>query len=524
MLMIPSQPHNTQSRAELRVFDQLRRAFTSGGKTSWFAMHSLNLPRHEYKRFGEIDFVVCGPGGVFVLEVKGGSVSCHDGIWQTTNRHGETDRLKESPFKQAEGALHGLRKKLPASVLDSFVVGYGVIVPDCNWPSGRAAEWDRETLADARDFREFERWLERLIRHWHNKDGKPDASADALRTLRQVLRPDFDAAKPLHAHVNDVEERIARLTDDQLRLVDIVDANPRVLCTGGAGTGKTMLAIELAKRWTAQGKNVALVCHSPWLKGFLERSRVSGLAVGLADSIGTTLRRTGIDKFDALIVDEGQDLLNMSCLDKLDVALMGGIDKGQWCFFHDVNNQSGLCGEYSPDAYDYLMSFHPAQVPLRTNCRNSLQILEKVQQTLNADMGTSSVGQGPVVVELKVDGQRDVPNLLARELRRLIENEGCSPGEIMILSPAPFNMSGASRLPADLQWKVIPLDEFAPRYASRTTIGFAEVANFKGLESEVVVLIDMPPPSPSCVLRALQYVGMSRARSLLYVISVESNQ
>ncbi len=113
MRMIPSQPLTTSSQAELRMFDQLRATFSGPDQNRWFAMHSLNLPRHEYKRFGEIDFVVCGPDGLFVLEVKGGGVSCHDGIWETTNRYGETERLRESPFTQAEGALHGLRKKFP---------------------------------------------------------------------------------------------------------------------------------------------------------------------------------------------------------------------------------------------------------------------------------------------------------------------------------------------------------------------------------------------------------------------------
>ena len=130
MRMIPSQPLGTGSNAEVRMFDQLRTAFSRPDQNGWFAMHSLNLPRHEYKRFGEIDFVICGPDGLFVLEVKGGGVSCHDGIWETANRYGEIERLRESPFKQAEGALHGLREKLPVPLSNIFVVGYGVVMPD----------------------------------------------------------------------------------------------------------------------------------------------------------------------------------------------------------------------------------------------------------------------------------------------------------------------------------------------------------------------------------------------------------
>ena len=335
MKMIPREPLHTDSHAEKRVFDQLRTAFSGPNQTGWFAMHSLNLPRHEYKRFGEIDFIVCGPDGIFVLEVKGGGVSCRDGFWETRNRHGETNRLKESPFKQAESAMHGLIKKLPSALGHAFVSGYGVIMPDVdNLPE--SAEWDRNVLADAKDLKQFERWLTRLIKHWRAKDSRATpASSEQLKQLQQALRPDFEAVVSLHVSASVVESRIARLTEDQLRLIDAVEANDRVLCLGGAGTGKTMLGLELAKRWTAAGMKVAMTCHSPWLKSFLECSPVSGLTVCLSDAIRLTAKRAGIDKFDAVIVDEGQDILNMDSLAKVDECLKGGLEQGRWCFFHD---------------------------------------------------------------------------------------------------------------------------------------------------------------------------------------------
>ena len=360
------------------MFDQLRAAFSRPDQNSWFAMHSLNLPRHEYKRFGEIDFVICGPDGLFVLEVKGGRVSCHDGIWETTNRYGETERLRESPFKQAEGALHGLRGKLPASLSNVLVVGYGVVIPDVDRLPD-SAEWDSAVLADGRDFRQFEKWLERFIKYWRVKDPRKSAATPShLKILQQHLRPDFEAVVPLHVSAHEVEMRIARLTEDQLRLIDVVEANPRVICSGGAGTGKTMLALELAKRWGASGMKTALACHSPWLKRFLERNAVPGLIVSLAESLHVAAKRAGIERFDALIVDEGQDILNMDALAHLDSCLHGGISEGRWCFFHDANNQSGLCGSYVPDAYEYLESICPVRIPLKTNCRNSLPILQRI--------------------------------------------------------------------------------------------------------------------------------------------------
>ncbi len=518
MRMIPQQPLHTGSSAEMRLFDQLQAAFSSANQSGWFSMHSLNLPWHEYKRFGEIDFVVCGPEGLFVLEVKGGGVSCHEGIWETTNRFGKTNRLRESPFKQAEGALHGLRKKLPASLANVFVIGYGVVMPDIERLPD-SAEWDREILADGRDFRQFEKWLNRLIRYWGAKDpGKNPADRSQLTALKQYLRPDFEAVMPLHAFAHDVEIRIARLTEDQLKLIDVVEANPRVICSGGAGTGKTMLALELAKRWSASGRKTVLACHSPWLKHYLEKMAVPGLVVSRVESIHIAARRADIEKFDALIVDEGQDILNMDALDRLDHCLVGGIGEGSWCFFHDINNQSGLCGSYMPDAYDYLESFCPVRIPLKTNCRNTLPILQRIQVDLNADMGNSGVGEGPAVREINAHNTEDAVQSLEHELQKLVDDEGFNPGDIVVLSPISYTLSCISFLSQHWRHAIAILDDTSSRALHRHAIGFARIEDFKGLESEVVVLVDMPRPGYSEALRSLHYVGMSRARALLSMI------
>lgn len=520
MRMIPSEPLRTDSYAEKRVFDQLRAAFSGPDQTGWFSMHSLNLPRHEYKRFGEIDFIVCGPDGLFVLEVKGGGVSCHDGVWETTNRYGTTDRLKESPFKQAEGALHGLRKKFPPLLEHVFVIGYGVVMPDVD-SLPTSSEWDRTVLADAKDFKQFEKWLSRLIKHWRAKDPrKPNATSEQLKQLQQLLRPDFEAVVPLHVTAGAVESRIARLTEDQLRLIDAVEANDRVICSGGAGTGKTMLGLELAKRWTATGMNVAMTCHSSWLKSFLERNPLAGLTVCLSDSIRLAARRSGIEKFDAVIVDEGQDILNMESLSKVDACLKGGLDKGRWCFFHDINNQTGLCGTYVPDAYEYLSIFAPTKIPLRTNCRNSLPILNRIQNALHADMGNPGVGDGPSVRETFASDQQNAVQFIEDELETLREKEGFVHGDIVILSHLPFEESLASSLSPRWRKSISILDNASPLSSARQSIGFAQIPDFKGLESEVVILIDLPPPGSSANLRSLHYVGMSRARAVLSMITV----
>ena len=523
MRMIPDTPHGTHSQAEKRVFDRLRAAFLSDKDGSFTAYHSLNLTRHAYKRFGEIDFLICGPQGIYAIEVKGGQVACHEGIWRYTNRYGDVTESVEGPFKQAESALHGLmknlRSNLPSRTLDQMSIGFGVIFPDCEW-SFSGAEWDSQTLADARSYKDTEKWLRKLFQYWRSKDGgRRHPDDDSLKALRKYLRPEFETVIPLHVQALGAEERIATMTEDQMALVDVVAANQRVLCSGGAGTGKTFLALELARRWTAEGMNVALVCRSPWLKSYLEsRFSVNKLTVSLVGSIQVSCRRQGLDYFDALIVDEGQDLFDIGSLDSLDAALRGGLAEGRWCFFHDTNNQSGLFGSPDQEALQYLASMNPTKVPLRTNCRNTRVILEKVQTSLGADMGTKGAGDGPRIREQRASSREDAAKLLANEILELVDHGGLSPGDVTILSPYAFEESCAAMLQEKVKRQITPLDEYSFRSFPCATTSFAQIANFKGLENEAIIVIDLPPPEVGRNDLVKHYVAMSRARSVLSLL------
>ncbi len=527
MKLIPSAPHDTRSSAERRIFDRLRRAFEQDQQAALTACHSLNLTRHAYKRFGEIDFVIVGPQGILVLEVKGGGISCHDGIWSSRDRSGVSTRLKESPFRQAELAMHGLRNRLesalPPGITAQFVWGYGVVFPDCDW-SIVGAEWDQAMIADAKASRNMESWLSDLYRYWHEREGqwRASASAEALSQVIGFLRPEVDVGIPLHCVLDELEARVARLTKEQMGLLDIVDANARVLCSGGAGTGKTFLALELARRWAGSGRQVLLACQSPWLKHWLEkRFAIAGVSVSVANRVRSAARRAGLDRFDALIVDEGQDLLNRDRLDDLDGVLSGGLKAGRWCFFHDVNHQAGYFGQPDADALALLESYSAARMPLTRNCRNTRQIMEQIQSRLGLDMGARGTGDGPEVVHHQTDSREDAASLLASELERLTGRGGLAPSEISILSPTPFADSTAALLSGKHTAALIELDEFALRHFPPAKISFAEIASFKGLENEAIILIDLCQTASAARSLADQYVGMSRARSLLISICGE---
>ncbi len=82
----------TKSNGERKLFDLLKYLEYPDNVVCF---HSLNLPEHLYKAAGELDFVIIMPGGVFILEVKGGGVTFKDGIWHHQNRWGKIDKNSE---------------------------------------------------------------------------------------------------------------------------------------------------------------------------------------------------------------------------------------------------------------------------------------------------------------------------------------------------------------------------------------------------------------------------------------------
>ncbi len=518
MKLIPDRPFDTNSYAERKVFDVLRECFID--ENTFVAFHSFNLTAHEKKRVGEADFLILCKYGIFVLEVKGGKISHESGRWFTENSGGKFPIA--DPFKQANGAMFAIETKIKSNARFSSLklpIGYGVVFPDSVWGQ-QGAEWDRATICDAKNVRNLERWSKGLFKYWNNKPNNNFVlGSDIIKELKVFLRPDFELVELLYDKMLVTEEQSIKLTEDQYLYVDIAMENKRVLCSGGAGTGKTFLAAELARRKGVNGKEVLFVCKSPWLKNYLSTRIVNdNVTIVTINGVLHAMRRAGLEAFDVLIVDEGQDLFNFEDIEILENSLTGGLENGEWYIFHDVNNQSDLLSESNLEVLEYLKSLNnPAKVPLRTNCRNTHHILTKVQESLCLDMGNNGTGEGPEVFEVTLP-RKQLINSLTNKINELLKHD-VSPGAITILSALPFNESVVLSLSSKISTSILKLDDYSVRSFPVGSITFSEIKNFKGLENEVILLVDLPSPSSlsSADNKTLHYVGMSRARGLLCV-------
>ena len=157
-------------------------------------------------------------------------------------------------------------------------------------------------------------------------------------------------------------------------------------------------------------------------------------------------------------------------------------------------------------------------MPLRVNCRNSRVILEWIQDELGADLGVRGAGAGPAVRCQTAANRRDSAERAGREIEELVDAGGLAPGSVTILSPLELADSSIADMPVGAARRVRRLDEYSMRSRPVDKVGFARIDEFKGLENEAIVVVDLPAPNAEDPYTTARYVAMSRARSVLSLI------
>lgn len=526
MRLIPSTIHTPCSNAEIRVFDML-------GKTECkefaAAIHSLNIPEHQYKHWAELDFAVIGPSGLYVLEVKGGGVECDsEGIWHFRNRYGEEYRKSESPFDQARTGMYALRRMLQKEFgheLKNLCFGWGVIFCDIPF-TVKALEIPAEVVLDAHGFKNAGNlvgYLRQVSGYWRAKDGygRLSASSGVVDRVIRYLRPTFDLVPSVGASVDRAYGEMVRLTEEQYEFIDAVEGADRIICEGGAGTGKSFLAAEVARRESFIGRSVLLVCRSPVFAEFMRARIPNQKKVSISDwdrlVREVESHRIVPGSFDTLIVDEGQDLMDLYCFDIFGKCLRGGLEKGRWRFFMDPNNQGSIYDSYDMEALEWLRSLGVTPLILRRNCRNTEQIVFQTMLMTGGDTGRAIIeGEGPKVIYRYLPGSRETAKALSAQLTEWV-SDGIFPGNITILSPASPENSCVRFL--NHRWQSILL-RITPEHAGgwpQNRLTFASIKDFKGLENRVIAIVDLERFDRSERAVSEIYVGMTRANVILWI-------
>ena len=514
MEMIPPTYDDDTSRGEILLFDALDQCDIEGT-----CFHSLRLARHPNpaKPTSEADFVILTSEGLLVVEVKGGGISRDtDGKWWQTNSRYERIPIHPGPFQQAEDAQWALMERLTTLVGQDAVrqtpIGWAVSFPQAKF-TATSPEWDDWQVHDKRNLgpEHTARWLNKCFTMWQNKLSKTPPPKVAVDALRRAIRGDFHVLPSPSVHAQLVEKECVKLTEEQMSRLEIVESEPRLVVSGGAGTGKTLLAQEIARIEASQGKDVVLMAPSPHLRAHFEaQTQLEGVKI-----VEAIPRPSSTEKCDVLIVDEAQDLLDEDGLDLISDWVKGGFDNGEWRVLLDDHSQAALHGRFDPNVYELVREAASTSPRLKTNCRNTESVVNWVRLLTGVDLGVATITTGMLVRREFANDQKEEASLLANFLDEL-EADNVPPGDITILSSSP-EQSCVEHLPQRVRRRI---NRFSPELAGKLDLEVTTLATpmeFKGLENSFICLVDMHWFASSAQSDAELYVAMTRAQACLWM-------
>lgn len=504
MIPPPSRFGHIKSRAESRVAQLISEIDLGEAATCFYSVH---LSRHEYKRMSEIDFLIAVDGLLLVVEVKGGRVARRDGIWTFTDRYGNVNEKREGPFEQARSGAFALARLLEGRA-PSLRVDFGSVVVTPDQALGSDIEWDAvECIGPSQmSISSFEAALKKCLRYWRKKC--KHNSHTAFKEVTALLRPDFDRIPSLSSQSGLLEQDYVRLASEQYAALRGAESNSRIFVTGGAGSGKTILAVETAKRAAEGGARVLLTCRSPAVLGVMREATVGSGVV--CRPFGETSSLSG---FDVLVVDEAQDLMTVEDLVHLDGLLVGGMQHGRWRIFSDPNNQLNIDGNYDAEVASELRG-DSAQYELPYNCRNTVQVVRQTQLITGVDIGVAKAGEGPRVGFDQYDCGENAADLIDREIERLRKQE-IPLEDIAIVTLRDNPSDSAASLTRTYRRGQIASPEQRNRTAAEA-ISLRTARAIKGLEAPHVLVTDIDDLSKRDQVARL-YVGMTRPRISLWL-------
>lgn len=493
---------------------------------------------------GEVDFLVIWPDeGLLFIEVKGGAIDYLANERRWIRVLGTRDKLIKDPFEQARSSHHkivgDIRKKLYNGGQPPFTHGHAVVFPDCVYKGAVPPGAHAAIILSASDLSSIDKSVKKALRHWSRKPYKMDK--EERDRVQRVILPLFHIVPSLSRTIEGQEEELVRLTDQQSNLVGVLSNQRRAAIEGVAGSGKTMLAKLRAEQFAEQDIRTLMVCYNRQLANWLKRSipkaytklidvhTFHDLCKKLCDQAGIAFDVPDNDPsfwtertpelladavetlrlhYQAIVVDEGQDIHSLWWY-PLELLLDDTDSKGFFYVFYDPAQGLYHDGEVSiPD--------FGAPYPLKTNCRNTQSIAQTCAHILSVDIDVLSDAPEGLKTEFVVKAQDKTKIQLNSWLQAWFTEHGVQPGQVAILSPSQFSKSSIAGVDT-LGGK--PLVHDIEQWQRGEGTLFSTIRGFKGLESDVLVLIDVIKPGSSRRFsKADYYVACSRAKHILKIV------
>jgi hypothetical protein len=529
-------PEGLASDAEYDLFTALHQEldehFTVFAGVKW-----LMKGRQRGAFQGEADFIIAHPDrGLLVLEVKGGDISRDgaSGQWHSVDRNG-VRHLISDPIEQARRNSFALEDKLTEATATSgfsYPITHAIALPNARLKhAALGLDAPYQIVLDQDDFGAMQQAVERVLTFMLG-DRQARIESRAMSALTDVISPNWEIQVALKSQLREERERFRTLTEEQFFLLDMLAGHRRALIDGCAGSGKTFLAVEKARRLANEGFETLLTCFNrnlaaairesldplpPTLRvqhfhelayEFVQRACIPNEGPGddsdryFKETLPTLLLDAVDqlpDRFDAIVVDEGQDFQSEWWV-PLEALLR--TPECIWYVFYDGQQTIYTDGMSFPFESD------PHFLPI--NLRNTQSIHRLIEPYY---AGRSVRCRGPEGRPPKVITTANAVDALRQELHRLVNEEGIPGDDIVILTGKSLRRSGLHEGlklgNLSLTWDTQP---------GANQIRVATIHSFKGLERPVVIVSELDDSAGGSRHDHLRLVACSRASSELILI------
>lgn len=537
------------SRAEARFYEACR----DGLPEDFVVIFSVNWIYRDGRgrvNEGESDFTILSPTqGVLVVEVKGGGVSFDavTGVWHSVDRNGDKNVIKD-PFKQASKERYVLLDQIKGHASwkqwtgTRLTIGHAVIFPDIvDKSSILGLDRRGEIIGVNEDIKNIAQWYNCVMGFWHHTNDDI-LGAKGVRLIEDILCKSIEVKPALRAAVDDTEVQRIRLTTNQAKIFRVIGGRRRAIVSGGAGTGKTLLAVEKAKVLAGSGLDVLLLCYNRPLADSLAITmrnepliqtksyhQLCDHRIKLAARKGHNLLKDAIEaypgigdkylfdvqmpyalalsadvideRFDAVVVDEAQDFSNEYWL-SVEMLLR---DQGSSHLYIFIDENQAL---YSRKAN---LPVRDEPFYLTSNCRNTTPIHMTGYMFYKGNFIDPPELPGQNVTWTALEKDEAQSDAIARIVQQWVQVDGLKPEDIAVL---------VAKRPKSTAYELLQkrLDETGVRSAfeihGKTKCVLVDtVARFKGLEAQAVILWVGDDDHWETL-----YVGTTRAKSILAIV------
>ena len=459
--------------------------------------------------------------GIVDIEVKGHRLEIREGVWCSGGRP-----LDPQPHQQALSNAYALRDRLrqKSEAFQHLNVEYGLALPNTDDVIGALPPGiNRKQILTASDFEDSQAAIERLmLSRWGNQS----LSTTSVEEIVSYLCPSAEFTWNPAARAIAARNRLDQICADQIKVLEHLDLNRRVVVTGSVGTGKTRLATAWTLRAYARDGRTLLTCYNEPLAEEL-RSRLPDDAEKLVVGAFLKLALQGFegmppldiptdagdefwsytafghiqrnwhlvtDRFDTIVIDEAQDfspawIAQLAALLNPDGRLLLVADQEQVLYARGFSVPSVQDGW--------------TQCELVTNCRNTYGIARLVRYFLNG-AAVPRVRPESVIGWIEARNEEEALVAVGSELARL-KLEERDPKSILV-ETVGTPLRDAIRLQLGLvSWE---------SRNDGSAVCCETVHRSKGLEADTVLFV----AATEDVEDRLLYVGISRAISELVII------